>query len=205
MAPQYKLSYFDVRALAEPIRLLFALQGVEYTDERIQRDNWPAIKDTKPWGNMPVLEEADGKVVSQSGAILRYLGKKYGLFGSTDFEAAKIDEMIEATTDLRTACFKVFMEADAEKKAEGQAKLKSETFPFYLKRWSAILEKNGTGYLVGNKLSVADLNVASYLQIFAESIPDLFKDYPAIQKHQAAVFNTKGIKEWIEKRPKSQW
>lgn len=204
MAPQYKLSYFDVRALAEPIRLLFAFQGVEYTDERIQRDNWPAIKDTKPWGNMPVLEE-DGKVLAQSGAILRYLGKKYGMFGSNDFEAAKIDEMIEATTDLRTACFKIFMEADAAKKAEGQAKLNSETFPFYLTRWSKILEKNGTGYLVGNKLSVADLNVASYLQIFAEVTPDLLKDYPFLQKHQAVVFNAKGIKEWVEKRPKSQW
>ena len=47
MAPQYKLSYFDVRALAEPIRLLFAFQGIEYTDDRVQRDNWPAIKDSK--------------------------------------------------------------------------------------------------------------------------------------------------------------
>lgn len=204
MAPQYKLSYFDVRALAEPIRLLFAFQGVEYTDDRVQRDTWPAIKDTKPWGNMPVLEE-DGKVIAQSGAILRYLGKKYGMFGTNDFEAAKIDEMIEASNDLRQACFKVFMESDETKKAEGQTKLASETFPFYLKRWSAILEKNGTGYLVGNKLSIADLHVASYLQIFGESSPDMMKEFPHIQKHQAAVFNAKGIKEWVEKRPKTQW
>jgi len=204
MAPTYKLSYFDVRALAEPIRLLFAFQGVEYTDERVQRDNWPAIKDSKPWGNMPVLEE-DGKVISQSGAILRYLGKKYGMFGSNDFEAAKIDETIEAMGDLRQACFKVFMEADAAKKAEGQTKLATETFPFYLKRFTTLLEKNGTGYFYGNKLSVADLIVASYLQIFSESTPDLFKDFPTIQKHQTTVFNTKGIKEWVEKRPKTQW
>jgi len=204
MAPQYKLSYFDVRALAEPIRLLFAFQGVEYTDDRVQRDNWPAIKDTKPWGNMPVLEE-DGKVIAQSGAILRYLGKKYGMFGTNDFEAAKIDEMIEASNDLRQAVFKVFMEADAAKKTEGQAKLASETFPFFCKRWSAILEKNGTGYLVGNKLSIADLHVASYLQIFSETSPDLLKEFPHLQKHQAAVFNAKGIKEWIEKRPKTQF
>lgn len=47
MAPQYKLTYFDVRALAEPIRLLFAFQGIEYTDERIQRENWPALKSSK--------------------------------------------------------------------------------------------------------------------------------------------------------------
>jgi len=204
MAPQYKLSYFDVRALAEPIRLLFAVQGVEYTDERIARDNWAAIKDSKPWGNMPVLEE-DGKVIAQSGAILRYLGKKYGMFGSNDYETAKIDELIEASADLRQATFKVFMESDAEKKAEGQAKLKAETFPFFLARLTSILEKNGTGYLVGNKLSIADLNVASYLQIFGETFTELLKDYPIVQKHQAAVFGSKGIKEWVEKRPKTQW
>ena len=34
MAPSYKLSYFDIRGLAECSRILFALGGVEYEDHR---------------------------------------------------------------------------------------------------------------------------------------------------------------------------
>jgi len=204
MAPQYKLTYFDVRALAEPIRLLFAFQGVEFTDERIPRDQWPAIKPTKPWGNMPVLEE-DGKVLAQSSTILRYLGKKFNMAGGNDFETAKCDELIEAMNDLRQATFKVVMETDADKKKEGETKLRGETFPFYCGKWSGILEKNGTGYLVGNKLSIADLSVGNYLQIFGEVYPGILDSFPALGKHQAVVFNAKGIKDWVEKRPKTQF
>ena len=40
----YKLYYFPNRALAEPIRLLFAYKGIQYEDIRIEwDDNWPKI------------------------------------------------------------------------------------------------------------------------------------------------------------------
>lgn len=32
--PQYTLKYFNIRALAEVARLLFAVSGTEFTDER---------------------------------------------------------------------------------------------------------------------------------------------------------------------------
>ena len=46
--PEYKLTYFDVRAKGETARLLFALKGQEYTDVRIQQSEWPALKSGKP-------------------------------------------------------------------------------------------------------------------------------------------------------------
>lgn len=52
------------------------------------------------WGVMPVLEE-DGKKLSQSLTILRYLGRKYGLAGNDAFETAKCDEYVDAMNDLR--------------------------------------------------------------------------------------------------------
>lgn len=43
----YTLSYFNVRGRAEPIRMLFALAEVDYTDKRISHVDWPALKSGK--------------------------------------------------------------------------------------------------------------------------------------------------------------
>lgn len=45
--PTFTLFYFNVKALAEPIRFLFAYGGQEFEDVRITRDEWPALKPSK--------------------------------------------------------------------------------------------------------------------------------------------------------------
>jgi len=51
MAPSYKLSYFRLRARAEPARLIFAYAGVDYEDIRIdwlnKEQEWTPVKDSK--------------------------------------------------------------------------------------------------------------------------------------------------------------
>lgn len=47
MAPKYKLTYFNLRGRGELIRLILAQAGVEYEDIRIEKDKWPAMKDSK--------------------------------------------------------------------------------------------------------------------------------------------------------------
>ena len=42
--PQYKLRYFNVRGVAELTRLIFAQAGVEYTDNRIEMNEWAEEK-----------------------------------------------------------------------------------------------------------------------------------------------------------------
>ena len=38
--PKYKLTYFPIRGRAEPIRILFALAGVEFEDIRVGPKEW---------------------------------------------------------------------------------------------------------------------------------------------------------------------
>ena len=91
---QYKLVYFNVKARAEIIRLVFAAAGQEYEDFRFEREDWPKYKPNAPFGQSPYLEVTEGGktiVLAQSIAITRYLAKKYGFYGSNDLEKADID------------------------------------------------------------------------------------------------------------------
>lgn len=42
--PTFKLRYFNIRGLAEPIRFVLAYAGQEYEDIRVSHDDWRAIK-----------------------------------------------------------------------------------------------------------------------------------------------------------------
>lgn len=45
--PEYKVIYFNVKALAEPLRFLLSYGGIEFDDVRISREEWPALKPSK--------------------------------------------------------------------------------------------------------------------------------------------------------------
>jgi prostaglandin-H2 D-isomerase / glutathione transferase len=43
--PTYKLTYFNFKALAEPIRFLLKFGNIEFEDVRIEMEMWPKVKD----------------------------------------------------------------------------------------------------------------------------------------------------------------
>jgi hypothetical protein len=47
MAPTYKLTYFNVKGLGEPIRCRLSYGGVEFEDHRVEKEDWPQIKPCK--------------------------------------------------------------------------------------------------------------------------------------------------------------
>lgn len=44
---EFKVIYFNVKALAEPLRFLLAYGAIDFDDVRIAREEWPALKSSK--------------------------------------------------------------------------------------------------------------------------------------------------------------
>ena len=114
----YKLTYFPIRGIAEPIRLIFAYAGVNYEDIRIPFEEWPTKKSTTPFRTMPILE-VDGEVLGQSNAIARLLAKRFNLAGGDDVEQAKVNALTDYVSGkvlvldivkLNFCCFKRSLE-----------------------------------------------------------------------------------------------
>jgi len=62
------LTYFDVRGRAEVIRLILEETETPYRERRVKVEEWPALKPTMPFGQMPTYAEGDLFIV-QSHAI----------------------------------------------------------------------------------------------------------------------------------------
>lgn len=205
--PSYTLKYFNVKARAEPSRYMFAIAGVNYTDERISSDEWKKLKPTLPLGQLPILE-VDGKQIAQSHAIHRFVASELGLYGANSLERADVDVVLETARDVAPHIGKIFGEKDEKAKNELKDKLRNETLPGILTLLEKLLNKNngGTGWFVGNKISIADVMVYNMLVDF---LPAVLGGPIDLSKHQ----NIKGVvdrfqadpkvAEWIKKRPAS--
>ena len=69
------LTYFDFAGgRGEASRLALHLAKVEWVDDRFQGD-WQQKKPTTPFGGLPTLEIPGKGVLSQSNAILEYIGR----------------------------------------------------------------------------------------------------------------------------------
>jgi len=96
---------------------------------------------------------------------------------------------------------KYFYEKDVAKRAEIMKSLTETSNPRYLKAFEGILVANGGKYFVGKSLTWVDILVAHTLQ----SIKLDLGNYPALQNHMHAFHELPKIKEWIQKRPDTEY
>jgi len=200
MADQYKLTYFNARGAAETIRYIFALAGVDYDDVRIEKDQWPSLKPTTKWGQVPFIE-VNGVQMAQSVAIGRYLARKYKLVGESSMEEFQCDEIIDAFGDLKPHMRPIFMEQDEEKKKVMKAEVISTHVKPFLAKLNVLKEKNGGSWMVGRNVSWADVHTCHNLDYLSMWDPNVLNEYPALKALKDSFFTLPAIQKWVEKRP----
>lgn len=206
MPSKYKLTYFNGRGLAEPLRWLLAYSGEEFEDNRFEKNEWPSIKPTTPFGKVPVLE-VDGKGAAQSVALARYLGKEAGLGGQDTWEDLQIDMIVDYIGDFRheLSLLNIMNEKDDKVKTEKKEKFTKEIIPYYMSKLDNIVEENN-GYVANGKLSWGDIYFICIADVFSQYIGfDLLTPYPNLVELQERITSVPEIKAWIDRRPETEF
>jgi glutathione S-transferase len=202
-----KLYYFNLRARAELIRLIFAATGRSWNDIRIDVAQWPEYKPKMLLGQVPVLELPDGTQIPQSLSIARYVARETGLAGKDNLESAKIDAVVDTQRDMNDVFHtKVLFEKDENKKAQELDKFLAGDLFKYVEQLMNLKKAYSidTKYFVGNKLSWADLFVYQSIDRVIRAAPQM-KD--KLDVHFKDTFETvngnPNIKKYLDERPET--
>eukprot|EP00057_Strongylocentrotus_purpuratus_P032105 XP_786633.3 PREDICTED: S-crystallin SL11 [Strongylocentrotus purpuratus] len=203
--PNYKLLYFDFRGRAEPARMMFALAGCEYVDDRFTHEEWLERKTDKemfPIGQAPVLL-VDDKVIPQSGAISRYLARELDFYGANSLEGAQIEIILETMGDIEKQLMPLYVNQDEAKKVE-MTKAFIETSKPYFSYLEQLIDEAGGKTFVGNKVSLADIHIFNMLDMMTNSkykIEGLLDSYPQLRAFCKSFRDEGPLKSYLESRP----
>lgn len=159
------------------VRYLMLDNGIEFQDEVVTGQTWGDLKPKTTFGQIPLLQDGDFELV-QSNAILRYLARKHGLYGQNDREAALIDMINDQQEDIRVAYLRlIYKEYETGKQAY------IEALPNSLALLEKVLSKNndGTGFLVGDKISFVDYTVFDLLDNHLILAPGCLDKFPKLK------------------------
>ena len=201
--PEYTLDYFDFHGgRGEVTRLIMAIAGVEFEDNRIAVADWPAVRDQAPFKALPVLH-IDGEAVSQSNAMNRYLGRLAGLYPEDPVAALRCDEICDAVEDILTKVVVTFGMKDEDEKKAAREALAKGPIRMYLEALQAKLERGGD-YFVEDRMTVADIKVFIWVRSLRAGVLDhVPKDIvetsaPKLAEHCDRIAAHPGIVAWYD-------
>jgi len=201
----YKLIYFNMKGVCEPVRMLLAMVGQEFEDIRVSPVEWPQLQEKCEYGQLPVLE-VGGRQLSQPNAIMRYFAKKFNLLGTNEWEIAKNDELADLLTDFRNEWRRFFTEKDPARKDQLKRVILDVTAPKYMEKFENMKKKNRGKYINGENVCWIDLQLAHLFELFESTVgADIMDPYPRLQLLQRNVFDMPGIKGWIMRRPNTEY
>ena len=217
--PPYRLIYFGSQGKAEVSRLMFALAGQPFVDERVHKSatatdtdtathteqrTFDGIKHSLPFGQLPVLQVGgiDGPLLAQSRAIERFLARRFGLLGSTDVDEQRVDSVVEAVRDLTHAY------ASSRTDAASQHNFIAHTLPSFMQQLERLAQQCSTSTardtLVGDTLTLADVVVYHTFSIPTPDRPAMQQAIDACPHIKAAIAHVADrpeIRQWVVTRP----
>ncbi|XP_037540147.1 glutathione S-transferase Mu 3 [Nematolebias whitei] len=152
------LAYWDIRGLAQPIRLLLEYTNTKYNDKLYacgeapdyDKSCWISEKDKLgiDFVNLPYLVDGDRKIV-QSNAIMRYIARKHNMCGETEDEKVRVDILENQSMDFRNGFVRMCY-TDFDNIKPGYLK----SLPGQLKQFSDFL--GNRKWFAGDKITFVD-------------------------------------------------
>ncbi|KFV87529.1 Glutathione S-transferase 3 [Struthio camelus australis] len=194
-----KLYYFDGRGKMESVRWLLTAAGVEFEEEFLKtREQYEKLlKDGVLLFQQVPMVEIDGMKMVQTRAILSYIAAKYNLYGKDLKERALIDMYVGGTDDLM-AFFMRFPFLSAEEKEKEHANIIQKATSRYFPAYEKILKHHGQDFLVGNRLSWADVHLLEAILMVEEKKSDALSEFPRLQAFKANISSIPAIKKFLE-------
>ncbi|MFT7806384.1 glutathione S-transferase P [Arapaima gigas] len=192
--PPYTITYFPVRGRCGAMRLMMADQGVEWKENVVNFEQWMAgtLKATCTFGQLPKFEDGS-LILFQSNAILRHLGRTLGTNGSNECEASLIDVMNDGVEDLRQKYINlIYKEYDTGKEKY------IKDLPGHLSYFEAVLAKNKSGFLVGDKISFADYSLFEVLLNHLVLAPSCLDNFPLLKSFVEKLTASPRIKAYMD-------
>lgn len=193
------LHYFDGRGRMEHIRWLLAAAGVEFEEQFLKtRDDLARLRNdgSLMFQQVPMVE-IDGMKLVQTRAILNYIASKYNLYGKDVKERAIIDMYTEGVADLDELVLYYPYLPPGEKEAS-LAKIKDKARNRYFPAYEKVLKSHGQDYLVGNRLSRADVYLVQILYHVEELDPGAVDNFPLLKALRTRVSNLPTVKKFLQ-------
>uniref|UniRef100_A0A915CW15 glutathione transferase n=1 Tax=Ditylenchus dipsaci TaxID=166011 RepID=A0A915CW15_9BILA len=157
--------------------MIFHYAKIPFEDVRISQDSWPDIKSSTRFGKLPELE-VNGKKLAQSMAIGRYLGEKFGLGGSDEWQKQKTDEMGDLLKDF-TQELSIYIGVALGMRDGDKTSLRKEIYLPTVNRYLPIFEQqiinSGSGFLT-EMVTWVDFFVEEYLTTLHNIEKNVFKN-----------------------------
>ena len=201
MSSKPVLGYWDIRGLAQPIKLLLAYTGTEYQDKKFPCGPGPEF-DRSQWfdnkfsfgldfPNLPYYIDGDVKL-SQSNAILRYIARKHDMLGKTDKEKAMVDMMAEESMDFRNGWVRLCYNPDFENLKDGYL----TNLDTKLQQFSKFLAKKT--WFAGDSLTFVDFVMYELIDQHKFLAPNCLKKYENLEAFQSKFEELPKIAEYMK-------
>jgi len=203
-----KFGYWKLKGLGSPIRMILHYVGEDHEDKLYAfqpekenpREQWLNEKFALglDFPNLPYYIDGDLKI-TQSNAIIHYLGIKYKLNGKTPKEEATVAMLQGEIYDLRMSMARTVYNPD-------YANLRPafmETLKTKLKEWDAYLA--GKKFVLGNEVTVADFNLCDFLDNLTVFEPGLVDSFGNLKNQKQSVEALPPIAKFLKSKAYLDW
>lgn len=178
------VTYFDLRGRAEAIRMLFTDQGIPFMDRRIRSaDSWQALKRTLPLRVLP--HYSDPRLsITQSHAIMSYLGASTGMVPADPVAAAAYDEAYCAVAEVQEQLWQFAWQPEYKTHPEGFA---NGALSRYLIGLERLYLQNSGEFWVGERISHVDYLAYTLLDELRAFFPATLSQFETLQTFHATM------------------